>query len=181
MTTEETIRTAIEYEIKVRDMYFDACESVSNSKAKSILRVLAQENRDLRMSMAEKKAAGLPPKLTVPMILFFNLAQVTTVAALVVLLIQGLTHLGHLRRIKETGANVWLVSAAIAAMFGIAGLTVYYTYMHMPTIGAFVLAAFALAIGVELLMRLFSSRVVKAMTEELVDIEHEVEDVIKKL
>ncbi|MFC4172916.1 type II secretion system F family protein [Microvirga sp. GCM10011540] len=35
------------------------------------LRVLAQENRDIRMSAAEKKAAALPPKLTVPMILFF--------------------------------------------------------------------------------------------------------------
>jgi tight adherence protein C len=35
------------------------------------LRTLAQENRDMRMSEAEKKAAGLPPKLTVPMILFF--------------------------------------------------------------------------------------------------------------
>jgi tight adherence protein C len=35
------------------------------------LRVLSQENRDMRMSAAEKKAAGLPPKLTVPMILFF--------------------------------------------------------------------------------------------------------------
>jgi tight adherence protein C len=35
------------------------------------LRVLAQENRDQRMTEAEKKAAGLPPKLTVPMILFF--------------------------------------------------------------------------------------------------------------
>ena len=35
------------------------------------LRVLAQENRDMRMAAAEKKAAGLPPKLTVPMILFF--------------------------------------------------------------------------------------------------------------
>jgi tight adherence protein C len=35
------------------------------------LRVLAQENRDIRMNEAEKKAAGLPPKLTVPMILFF--------------------------------------------------------------------------------------------------------------
>jgi len=35
------------------------------------LRVLAQENRDDRMAMAEKKAAALPPKLTVPMILFF--------------------------------------------------------------------------------------------------------------
>ena len=35
------------------------------------LRVLSQESRDQRMSDAEKKAAGLPPKLTVPMILFF--------------------------------------------------------------------------------------------------------------
>jgi tight adherence protein C len=35
------------------------------------LRVMAQENRDMRMSEAEKKAAGLPPKLTVPMIVFF--------------------------------------------------------------------------------------------------------------
>jgi tight adherence protein C len=35
------------------------------------LRVLAQENRDMRMAEAEKKAAGLPPKLTVPMIVFF--------------------------------------------------------------------------------------------------------------
>ena len=37
----------------------------------SSLRVLAQENRDQRMTAAEKKAAALPPKLTVPMILFF--------------------------------------------------------------------------------------------------------------
>jgi tight adherence protein C len=35
------------------------------------LRVMAKENRDLRLSAAEKKAAALPAKLTVPMILFF--------------------------------------------------------------------------------------------------------------
>lgn len=35
------------------------------------LRVMAQENRDIRMSEAEKMAAALPPKLTVPMIAFF--------------------------------------------------------------------------------------------------------------
>jgi tight adherence protein C len=35
------------------------------------LRVMSQENRDMRMTEAEKKAAALPPKLTVPMILFF--------------------------------------------------------------------------------------------------------------
>ena len=35
------------------------------------LRVMAQEGRDERMNEAEKKAAALPPKLTVPMIVFF--------------------------------------------------------------------------------------------------------------
>ncbi len=35
------------------------------------LKVLAQEKRDERLSAAEKKAAALPAKLTVPMIIFF--------------------------------------------------------------------------------------------------------------
>jgi tight adherence protein C len=37
----------------------------------SALRVCAQENREMRMMEAEKKAAALPAKLTVPMIVFF--------------------------------------------------------------------------------------------------------------
>lgn len=40
--------------------------SVSNA-----MRVIAEELRDMRMAAAENKAASLPPKLTVPMILFF--------------------------------------------------------------------------------------------------------------
>jgi tight adherence protein C len=35
------------------------------------LRVLGQESRDHRLLLAEQKAAALPPKLTVPMIVFF--------------------------------------------------------------------------------------------------------------
>jgi tight adherence protein C len=37
----------------------------------SALRVMAKENRDMRITDAEKKAAALPAKLTVPMIVFF--------------------------------------------------------------------------------------------------------------
>lgn len=37
----------------------------------SSLRVMAEEGREQRMMEAEKKAAALPPKLTVPLILFF--------------------------------------------------------------------------------------------------------------
>ena len=35
------------------------------------LRVVSQESRDTRMMEADQKAASLPPKLTVPMIVFF--------------------------------------------------------------------------------------------------------------
>ncbi len=35
------------------------------------LRIMAKENRDLRLAAAEKKAAALPAQLTVPMIIFF--------------------------------------------------------------------------------------------------------------
>ncbi|KZM48407.1 type II secretion system F family protein [Labrenzia sp. OB1] len=37
----------------------------------SAIRTMADDTRDQRMLMAEQKAASLPPKLTVPMILFF--------------------------------------------------------------------------------------------------------------
>ena len=35
------------------------------------LRVMAKENREMRIAAAEKKAAQLPAKLTIPMIVFF--------------------------------------------------------------------------------------------------------------
>jgi tight adherence protein C len=35
------------------------------------LRVFGKEQRSMRMTEAERKAASLPPKLTVPMIIFF--------------------------------------------------------------------------------------------------------------
>ena len=45
-------------------------EQYGTSVSKAI-RILADEQRDQRMGEAERKAAALPPKLTVPMILFF--------------------------------------------------------------------------------------------------------------
>ncbi len=45
-------------------------EQYGTSVSKAI-RILADEQRDMRMAAAEQKAAALPPKLTVPMILFF--------------------------------------------------------------------------------------------------------------
>ena len=56
------------------------------------LRVVSQESRDNRMMEAEKKAASLPPKLTVPMIIFFLpvlFAVITTPAAIQIMKMNG--------------------------------------------------------------------------------------------
>jgi len=53
-------------------------EQYGTSISKAV-RVLADEQRQMRMAMAEQKAAALPPKLTVPMILFFLPALFVTI------------------------------------------------------------------------------------------------------
>ena len=98
--------------------------------------------------------------LIVPMILFLNLAEVTTIAALVVLVIQGITHVGHLFRLKETGANPYVVVGAIVSMFAIAGLTLYHTQEKMPNLWIYVSGAFLAAFGVEVALRLLNNRTI---------------------
>lgn len=63
------IRTEVDA-IKAVAMALAQAERYGTPLAHS-LRVMSQESRDMRMAAAEKKAAALPPKLTVPMILFF--------------------------------------------------------------------------------------------------------------
>ena len=56
------------------------------------LRVAAQENREMRMSEAEKKAASLPAKLTVPMIVFFLPCLFVVILGPAIMKIMHMTH-----------------------------------------------------------------------------------------
>ncbi len=112
--------------------------------------------------------------LIVPMILFFNLSEVTTVAALSVLIVQGLAHAGHLLRIQETGANVWVVGSAAVVMFFIAGLTLYYSSRHDPMVGYYMIGALFVAFGVEMVLRLFTKRIVSRQIVDLFNIKRKV-------
>jgi tight adherence protein C len=58
----------------------------------SALRVMAKENRDLRLSAAEKKAAALSAKLTVPMIVFFLPVLFLVIMGPAVLRAMDMTH-----------------------------------------------------------------------------------------
>ncbi|MGH6987921.1 MAG: type II secretion system F family protein [Caulobacteraceae bacterium] len=58
----------------------------------SALRVMAKENRDMRLSAAEKKAAALPAQLTVPMILFFLPVLFIVILGPTVIRVQDIMH-----------------------------------------------------------------------------------------
>ncbi len=102
--------------------------------------------------------------LIIPMILFFNLTEITTVAAIVMLIVQGTTHIAHLNLIKETGAKRSLVIVAILAMFGVAGLTLYSTYKTMPEIAYYLIATFAIAFTAEFLLYHIRGRTILKQT-----------------
>ncbi|WP_456430297.1 APC family permease [Nitratifractor sp.] len=104
--------------------------------------------------------------LIVPMILFMNLSQITTVAALVVLIVQGLTHLGHLLKIRETGANTLLVALAAFSMFAVTVLTLIYTRHQMPDIPYYILGSFAFAFFIEIALRAFWGRSIQKQFDE---------------
>ena len=60
------------------------------------LRVMAKENRDLRLAAAEKKAAALPAQLTVPMILFFlPVLFVVILGPAIMKVSDTMSHTGH--------------------------------------------------------------------------------------
>jgi len=103
--------------------------------------------------------------LIIPMILFFNLSEITTVAAIVMLVVQGTTHIAHLNLIKETRAKRYIVVLAILSMFIVAGITLYSTYKTMPQIAYYLIVTFALAYTIEFLLRYFNARVVSKQTK----------------
>jgi len=106
----------------------------------------------------------------IPMILFFNLSEITTVATLSVLVVQGLTHIGHLMRIKETGANRWIVALAAISIFVVIVLTLIYTSRHDTMIAYYMLATFAIAFSIEVALRLFSKRIVSRQIIDLFNV-----------
>ena len=99
--------------------------------------------------------------LIVPMILLFNLSQIASIAAISVLLIQGFTHTGHLFKIKETKAKITCVIAAIVGSFGAAFFAIAYSSKSMPNIIYYILSIFFIAFMFEVIMRLYTNRVIQ--------------------
>jgi len=99
--------------------------------------------------------------LIVPMVLFLQLEEIATTAAIVVLLIQGFVHVGHLFLLKKTKASALLVLLAAIGAFGAAGFALAYTSQKMPGVGWYVLGAFFGAYLLEVILRLATGRIIR--------------------
>jgi len=96
--------------------------------------------------------------IIIPIILFFNLTQITTVAALSVLIIQGIVHLGHLKLYHKTEANKYLVLLAFLSMFLVVGFTIYYNMQKHNNITLYLILSFAIAFLMEYILRKVARR-----------------------
>ena len=96
--------------------------------------------------------------LIIPIILFFNLTEITTVAALSVLIIQGIVHLGHLKLYHKTEANKYLIFLAFFSMFLVVILTIYYNTQKNNNITIYLIVSFLIAFVSEYILRKVSKR-----------------------
>ncbi|GAX87435.1 conserved hypothetical protein [Lebetimonas natsushimae] len=96
--------------------------------------------------------------LIIPLILFLNLTEITTVAALSVLIIQGIVHLGHLKLYHRTDANKYLIFLAFFLMFLVVILTIYYNTKKDISIVWYLTASFIFAFAIEFVLRKITHR-----------------------
>ena len=106
--------------------------------------------------------------LIVPMILFLNLSQIASIAAIAVLVIQGFTHTGHLFKYKETKANIVLLLLAILGSFSAAIFAINYSSKSMPNLIYYIAGAFTLAFVFEVFMRVVHQRTIKKQHKALI-------------
>ena len=91
--------------------------------------------------------------LIIPMILFFNLSEITSAAAISMLIIQAIVHFGHLKVIKKTNAKKITVILAFFSMILVALLTSYYNYTHSPIVIYYLICIFILGFVIETILR----------------------------
>jgi len=93
-------------------------------------------------------------------VLFFNLNEIAAIGSISILFIHALVHIGHLLKIKKSGASKPLVLLAILTIAVAIVLALNYTHQHIPNVGYFIAGGFALAFVLEITLRLISKRVI---------------------
>jgi len=98
------------------------------------------------------------------LILFFNLSEIATLGSIYILFIHVFVHVGHLIKIKKTGASKVIIVFSIITLSITIILALIYTSKHMNNIGYYVVGGFLLSYAIEMILRLTTKRVVQKQT-----------------
>ncbi len=102
--------------------------------------------------------------ILIAFVLFFNLTEIAAIGSISILFIHALVHIGHLLKIKQSGASKTLVILAILTIGIAIVLALSYTSKHIPHVGYFIAGGFVVAFLLEITLRLITKRVVLKQT-----------------
>ncbi len=98
--------------------------------------------------------------ILIAFVLFFDLTEIAAIGSISILFIHALVHIGHLLKIKQSGASKTLVLLAILTIGIAIVLALSYTSKHIPHVGYFIAGGFVVAFLLEIALRLITKRVV---------------------
>lgn len=93
--------------------------------------------------------------------LFFDLSEIAAIGSVSILIVHFVVHVGHLRLLRETGAFGLLVVVAALTNLAAIGLSTIYLSGKSPHLLILVGVLFALAVLIELSLRLLTGRSVR--------------------
>ena len=97
--------------------------------------------------------------------LFFNLGEIATIGSISMLFIHSIVHIGHLFKIRQTGASKLLIYLAIITIAAVIVLALHYSAKHIHHIGYYIAGAFVVAFLLEVILRLTTKRVIRKQTK----------------
>lgn len=105
--------------------------------------------------------------LIILLVLTFDLEQIAMIGSITVLLVHGVTHLGHLWKLRgETGARLPVLWFAVISTFAAAGVIVAFQTRHSPLVVLYVAGFFSASFLAEWCLRTFRDRSVRARAPE---------------
>jgi len=103
--------------------------------------------------------------LTITFMLSFDLTEIAAIGSISILFIHALVHIGHLLKIKQSGASIILVIFAILTIIIAIILALQYTSKNIPHVGYFIASGFILAFILEIGLRLVTKRTISPQTK----------------
>jgi amino acid transporter len=99
--------------------------------------------------------------LIIVLSLFFDLSEIAAIGSVTVLLVHGITHIGHLKIISKTGASYLLVIVAAVLCVGAMALALFYVIGKSTHVGLVLLGFLLVAASTETFLQKIYKREVK--------------------